>query len=272
MSFQAIEISDDEGRPVFLYAFTLGAAVWRYTSSDQDIVLGGYKWQAAAISDDGVKLTGEAITDSLSITCPSTLAPVLMFNGTPPSQTISLAISHYHEGDNQAVLGYLGEVLQVNFPEPGTAVISCDTISASMQRDGLRLGWQRTCPYALYDVGTCNADKNAFAINATITGITPSLITVKTDEPLVDGDLDGGFVEWDHPQRGLDWRGIEQQVGQELIMFGLSDGLYYGLKIKVYPGCSRKTNRCAERFNNLDNYGGVPDMPGKSPFDGDPVF
>jgi hypothetical protein len=32
MSFGAIETSDDEGRPIFLYAFNLGAAIWRYTS------------------------------------------------------------------------------------------------------------------------------------------------------------------------------------------------------------------------------------------------
>ena len=37
MSFNQVEISDDEGRPIFLYSFTLGAAVWRYTSSDADV-------------------------------------------------------------------------------------------------------------------------------------------------------------------------------------------------------------------------------------------
>jgi hypothetical protein len=55
-------------------------------------------------------------------------------------------------------------------------------------------------------------------------------------------------------------------------MFGLADGLYYGLAVNAYPGCNRTTTECVDKFDNLDNYGGVPDLPGKSPFDGDPVF
>lgn len=272
MTFSAIETSNDGGRPIFMYAFTLGAATWRYTSGDKDLILGGYKWLAAPISDDGVKLTGEAATDGLNITAPSSIAPVQMFVGTPPSQSILVRISHYHEGDANEVLCYFGEVQQVDQPEPGRAVISCDTISVSMQRDGLRLGWQRACPYALFDPITCRVDKTLFAIDVTITAIVNNLVTLTGLDGVADGDLNGGFMEWTHPVRGTEFRAIETQVGGTIAMFGLADGLYYGLKATVYPGCNRTTAACTTKFNNLDNYGGVPDMPGKSPFDGDPVF
>lgn len=272
MTFDTIETSNDEGRPVYLYAFTLGAATWRYTSSDADILLNGFKWKAVAISDDGVKISGDASTDSLTITAPSNIAPVQLFSGTPPSSSIMVAIYHFHEGDNQAVLGYMGELLQVDFPQPGTATMSIDTLSVTMQRDGLRLGWQRTCPYALYDAGTCNLDKTPFAVPAQILETSPNTITVRGLEAIADGVMNGGFIEWTHPQRGTEFRGIETQVGQLLTMFGLADGLYYGLEIKVYPGCDRRADTCLNKFNNLDNFGGVPDMPGKSPFDGDPVY
>lgn len=272
MTFDLIENSNDEGRPIYLYAFTLGAATWRYTSSDADVILNGYKWQAVAISDDGVKLTGEANTDGLTITGPSTLAPVQMFIGTPPSQAIMVAIYHYHEGDGEAVLGYVGEVMQVNQPEPGTATISCDTISASMQRDGLRLAWQRTCPYALYDPITCKADKTLTALDLVVSDTVGNDVQFNLLAGTPDGTFDGGFIEWEHPSRGTEFRGIEVQLGVMCTMFGLADGLYYGLHVKAYVGCNRTTTDCVNRFDNLNNYGGVPDMPGKSPFDGDPVF
>jgi uncharacterized phage protein (TIGR02218 family) len=272
MTFNTIESSSDLGRPIFLYAFALGAATWRYTSSDKDLTLNGYNWKAVAISDDGVKLTGEAATDNLQITAPSSIAPAQMFIGTPPSQSIIVNIFHYHEGDTNAVLSYMGEVYEVNQPEPGTAVISCDTISASMKRDGLRLAWQRNCPYALYDDQTCKADKAAHVINAVVVDVVDNLVSLSGLTGVKDGTLDGGFLEWQHPSRGTEFRGIEKQTDTTIEIFGLADGIYYGLSVKAYPGCARTTADCADKFNNLDNYGGVPDLPGKSPFDGDPVF
>lgn len=272
MSFDSIEISNDEGRPIFLYSFTLGSAVWRYTSGDADVTLNGYKWSAVPISDDGVKLTGEAQTDSITITAPNTIAPAQMFIGTPPSQAIMVGIYHFHEGDDQAVLGYVGELIQVGQPQPGTATLTCNAISASMQRDGLRLGWQRTCPYALYDTLTCKAPKGEHAITCKVFEIVGNNVTLSGLDDVADDTLAGGFIEWVDPSRGTEFRGIESQKGNTVGMFGLADGLYYGLELKAYPGCDRRASTCATKFNNLPNYGGIPDLPGKSPFDGDPVF
>jgi hypothetical protein len=42
--------------------------------------------------------------------------------------------------------------------------------------------------------------------------------------------------------------------------------------VAAYPGCPRTIAVCDARFANHLRYGGVPHLPGKSPFDGDPVF
>jgi len=84
--------------------------------------------------------------------------------------------------------------------------------------------------------------------------------------------FDGGFIEWQHPVRGTEFLVIETQNGNACEMFGDTGGLYYNLAVTAYPGCKRTTDDCGTKFNNLDNFGGVPDLPGKSPFDGDPVF
>jgi len=271
MTFAAIETSNDDGRPIYLYSFTLGAATWRYTSSDADVTVDGYLWKAVAISDDGVKITGDAATDDLAITAPNTIAPVQMFFGAPPSQSIMVRIYHYHEGDTQAVLGYMGELMQVSQPQPGTATIIAATIGASMQRDGLRLAWTRTCPYALYDDLTCKVDKAAFAQKVVVADVVGSTVYFNGMSG-ADGTFDGGFIQWEHPSRGTEFLGIERQVGTTCAMFGVTDGIYYGLEVTAYPGCNRTVAVCMEKFNNLDNFGGVPDLPGKSPFDGNPVF
>lgn len=272
MSYAQIETSNDQGTPVKLYAFTIGAASFRYTSSDSDIIINGYKWKAAAIDDDGIKQSGDSTIDTLTINCPSSLGPVTLFQGTPPSQPIRVTISAMHEGDAEAVTIYSGEVIQCDFPQPGHAALSCDAMALSMDRDGLRLTWQRNCPYALYDAGTCNADKTAHAVPMTVLTTTTATVDVQGLDAIADGWLNGGFIQWDHPQRGREYRSVESQAGATLTMFGLADGLYYGLAIIGYPGCKRTVADCTTKFNNLDNYGGIPDLPGKSPFDGDPVF
>jgi uncharacterized phage protein (TIGR02218 family) len=271
MTYATIETSNEDGRPIFLYAFILGAATFRYTSSDADVTVDGYKWTAVAISDDGPKLTGDATSDALTITAPNTIAPVQMFFGAPPSQPIMVKIYHYHEGDTQAVLAYVGELMQVNQPQPGTAILTCDAISASMQRDGLRLAWQRNCPFALYDDITCGVDKIAHGVPVKVADVVGNIV-VLSGLNAADGMFDGGFIEWTHAVRGTEFLAIESQKGDTCEMFGDASGLYYNLAVIAYPGCNRTTEDCTNKFNNLDNFGGVPDLPGKSPFDGDPVF
>ena len=50
------------------------------------------------------------------------------------------------------------------------------------------------------------------------------------------------------------------------------DGLRVGQDVVAYPGCARTIAICQSKFNNAPNFGGVPGLPGKSPFDGTPIF
>lgn len=273
MTYDARESSIEDGSPIFLYRFTLNDKVWRYTSADADITAMGALWEAVPIADDGVKITGEASTDALTITATAAIMPAQIYMHYPPARPIAVAILRMHEGDAEAVTVYVGEVSQVNVPQPGTAVLSCETLSASMRRDGLRFGWQRSCPYALYDPLTCRVPREVFKV------------VTQIDELLDDGSFwahtlagrtanlfAGGFMEWTDPERGIERRSIESSTAEgRLYVFGSTQGLESGLVIALFPGCERTTDAC-KRFDNLLNYGGVPAMQGKSPFDGNPVF
>lgn len=273
MTFDAREISIEDGVPIFLYRFSLNDKVWRYTSADGDIEALGETWVAVPIADDGVKITGEASTDALTITATTDITPAQIYMHYPPARPVQVAILRTHEGDPDVKTVYMGEITQVNVPQPGTARITCETISASMQRDGLRFGWQRTCPYALYDPITCKVDKSAFVVMGTIDALNDDgVLQVDAIIGQPNNKFGGGFIEWVDPVRGVERRAIEtSDPSGAVTMFGTIDGLEVGLSIQVFPGCVRTTTACAG-FNNLLNYGGVPAMQGKSPFDGDPVF
>lgn len=272
MAFEMYEVSNELGRPIQLYEFQLNSTVWRYCTGPSDRIVDGHLYTSCPIADDGIKQKGNASSDSMVVTVPADIGAAQVFVGTPPSSPVYLRIRRMHEGDNQAFLAYAGEIIQANFPSPGQVKLTTLPLSASMNRQGLRLGWQRTCPYALYDPTTCRVKKEDFATPAVIVAVQGDVVQATEFALLPAGYLNGGFLEWDHPVRGKEMRGVVEHIGDAVRMFGLADGLYYGLQVVAYPGCDMRVSTCRDRFNNLNNYGGFPSMPGKSPFDGNPVF
>lgn len=273
MSYNANEYSIEDGRPIYLYRFALNDKTWRYTSADADLVKAGQLWVAVPMSDDGVKQTGDAVTDSLNITCSTSIVPVQIYTHYPPSRDIQVAIFTSHEGDDEIRAIYVGEITQCSVLQPGTARLTCETFAATMQREGLRLGWQRNCPYALYDPVTCKVDKTAFGISGEVTEVVENVVKVPAIGGQQLGLYRGGFVEWTDSVRGIERRGVEEHsVDMHLVMFGGADGIVAGTVLTIYPGCDRTVSACNTIFGNFDNYGGAPSLKGKSPFDGDPVF
>ncbi len=273
MAFDTYENSIEDGRPLRLYRFSLNDKVWRYTSADANVVKGGFTWLATPISDSGVMQTGEASTDALTINGTTDLVPAQLYMQYPPARPVQVAIFDAQVEDAEIRAVYAGEITGCNVPQPGAAVFTCETIAASMDREGLRLGWQRACPYALYDPLTCKVDKTEYGMVGSIADVADNVVSVTGLGSVPTNLFAGGFVEWVDAVRGIERRAVESNTGGVLTMFGSSDGMTPGLSLTVYPGCDRSTGSggCA-RFANLNNYGGAPGLQGKSPFDGSPVF
>lgn len=271
MSYNDIESSNYGGKPIYLYEFRLNDQYWRYTSAANSVSTLGFMWEPMGVSDDGVKQTGDTTVDALNITMPISSAVVGLYIGTPPISPVYVTIRHMHEGDPDAAVVYVGEVMQINMNTPVTAIVTCNTLSASLERNGLRLAYTRGCPYSLYDV-CCKVNKENFRYDGTISTVGAASIVVPGVANFGDKWFAGGYIEWVDPRRGVDRRAIEQHVGDTLYIFGNVSGIAGGMIIKIYPGCPRTVAACKTKFNNLANYGGIPSMPDRSPFDGNPVF
>ena len=271
MAYNLLESSNGDGEPIYLYEFRLNDNYWRYTSSTMPISLGGNIWESVAISDDGVKQSGETQVDALNITMPIDSEVVGLFIGTPPINPVYITMRRFHYGDTEAAVCYVGEVFQINEATPSGATVTCNALSASMERNGLRLAYSRSCPYSLYDMN-CRVNKEAFRVDGKISTVGGSAVVIPQAAAYGDRYFAGGYIEWLDPKRGTERRAIENHAGDTIYIFGNVDGLAGGLLIKLYPGCGRTTNDCVGKFNNMDNYGGIPSMPDRSPFDGNPIF
>ncbi len=286
MPIEKFDESSYQGAPIRLYSFTRGQQErWEYCNADQDITRGligglGRVWTAIPCFDSGMTAASESVdADEFTVTVPWGNPVVALFQGTPPSNPVFLRVYDTDDGEAAATgdmdLAWIGTISAVRKADEGVAEIVCNTLAKGFDRPGLRLGWQRTCPYALYDSLTCKVDKNEFAVSGTISAMDGTSLTVSAAGTKPDGWFNGGFVEWiayDAVLDTIERRPIHVHNGEVTVLLSATDGLTVGLAVKLYPGCSRLTQECHDKFDNLANCGAFPWMPGISPFDGRMVF
>lgn len=274
MTFNALEISNQDGRPIHFYEVRYGNSAWFYNSSDRDLdlTINGETetYLAVPIFDEGIT-TGGSNPAELRLNLSDTLPVVGLFRGTPPSENVRVVVLRKHFDDPEATVFFAGKVDNVKRDGRGKATLFC-TIG-KLRRGGLRLTWSRSCPHGLYD-SQCRAPQASFAYTATVSSVTGISFTVNAAPAregvpqTVAGYFDGGIVAWDADGFGtVEQRAIEKGTSEtEFLIFGRADGLEVGQQITMYPGCDRLAATCQSKFNNLVNYGGIPQMPGESPY------
>ncbi len=272
MTFEARESSLHEGQPIRLYEFRRGVTMrWRYTNADRDISHMLESWQAVTITDDGIRQTGETSADEIVITVPHNLAIAQLYRGVPPSDEIGVILRDAHFDEPESHVAWQGTIVNVGWPGEERAEIRCEPLSGSMARPGLRLGYERGCPYAVYDLH-CGLDPLDWRISDEVTVVDGVTIAADAWDALPDGWFDGGYIEWPIGPAEVERRGISRHEGATLRLLRGTHGLADGMTVHAHPGCARTVLVCHNKFGNLPQYGGFPHLPGKSPFDGDPVF
>lgn len=270
MPFDELEAGISSSQPVRLYRFQRGLKKWGFCTADRDLEFDGVVYTAEAISDDGIRRSGEASADMIKITLPSSLAVLAQFRPVPPPMEVAVTILDLQFAEMVTKVRWTGSVSGVNWTDIDRAEISCESLSASMEQTGLRMGYGRGCPYTLYD-HRCLASKAAKRVTATVTDVGTLTVTSAAFVGFVDGYFSGGFIEWvvdgDTHQRG-----VESHAGGVLTLLDVVTGLSVGTEVAAYPGCNRTIDICDSRFGNRLNFGGIPALPGKSPFAGDPIY
>lgn len=283
MAFNDREISTQDGRPVTLYLLEWGKTRWRYTSADraitrQELVDGkqvAVTYEPRAISDNGMRQGGSAQND-FQMSIPANLPIVALYQGTPPSEGVTLTVRRVHYDTlDDAPIYWIGDVTNVKRNSAAKASIVGKPITASLKRTGLRLCWTRECPHFTYD-DQCRAKLSDHAHKAVILaggGGNVLYANIATARP--DNYLRGGFLTYQASAEGtIERRAVEEQVLEtladkstrtRLVVFGTLS-VPAGTPISLYPSCDRTPATCGPIFNNQDNYGGWTEMPGDTPF------
>lgn len=269
MSHDSREISIASGQPVRLYEFALGTKRWLVCNSTLDIVHQGKTFNGnGSISDDGIRQTGEKSADTLTITVAPDFELLQQYTIAPP-RPVSITIWDMHIGETEGLVQWVGQISDINHRKASVQLV-CKALSSDATT-GLRLFWSRTCPHILYD-NNCAVDKTAFAVQTTLDSVAGLSLSAAAFAGFDDGYFTGGMVSWFTDYGEFESRGINDHMGNTLVISGVASGLMAGVALTAYPGCNKTITTCDEKFSNFINYGGIPGMPTKSPFDGDPVF
>lgn len=267
MTYEARETSAQSGEPVELYEFQRGPNFYRYTSADSDVVFNSAAYTAVPLSRSSIEATQEIARGALNLTCARTLPLLAIFNPVPPSDVIMLTVRRFHRGDAEAVVIWMGRVLNVGWSGL-QASIRCESVYSSIKRPGLRRMYQKQCPHVLYSA-QCGVDRDAHKVTAEVVTVSGLAVTVDS----LTGNFGGGYIEWE-PQPGvIERRAIRSNSGAVLTINFIAPNLAPGASVDVFPGCDHTLGAggCAG-YGNTPNYGGMPYIPTKNPFDGTPVY
>lgn len=282
MTYELADISTAEGRPYFLYLFTEGDQVWRFTSratgwaspagaiadETEDLL-----WEPSAVSHGSVVQSSDPRRTDLGVSFPLSDPFARRYLGPRGRAVTSLTIFRGHEQVPLAVVAHWkGRIVSARIV--GRRItLRCESLFASMRREGVRAKYQRLCRHALYARG-CRLDIESFFTGGTAQARQGLTITVPEAAALPDGWFRGGVLR----HAGVSGF-ITGHIGDALTLSGRLPELDVAIDtadtppaVEIAPGCDLRRNTCKAKFNNLLNFGGFPDIPGRNPFGGTSIL
>lgn len=277
MSFPDFEESLWHGEPIDLFLFTYGTGAtefYAYVDCEIPVIHEGKTYVPYPVERDAINSSGSLDKSGLSMKIDGNAGVAELFRVYPPSQPVSMVIKQGHVGDPDQDFRVIwtGKVMSCGW-EGNIATLTCEPVSTSMLRTGLRRHYQYGCPHALYmgnATGGCRADKAVATETVTVTGITGSLLSLPAGW---NGARDkakflNGLVEWTNPTGSVIRRSVLKvnAATNVITMGGPIPDLATGASVSVILGCNHQMTDCADLHNNINDFGGQPWIPTKNPY------
>lgn len=285
MTYTTIESSTAEGRPYYLYQFVEGDQVWRFTSRATDWTSAASEretinWEAAAISHGDVVQTSEIERGRLELTWPMSHPFARRFLAPLGNTPVTLTIFRGHEQVlGETVAHWKGRIVGAEV-EGVRILLNCESVFSTLRRAGVRAKYQRLCRHALYGRG-CGLDIGFHWRTGTVTAASGKSLTIPEAAGQSDGWFRGGVLMF-----GAQLGFIIGHVGTTLTLSRPIPELAAALAAPevdpetgdpipvvadIAPGCDLRASTCAAKFDNLANFGGFPEIPGRNPFGGSSI-
>jgi hypothetical protein len=274
VSSDAREKSWEDGAPVEYYEFIRGNTFLRYNTSDRNLYSGGNLYVSLrGLSRERIAQGIERNKLTITVRIPRGGDIESWWRPYPSSATVGLTVYGGHIGEGDARVRWIGRVVQPKFSTT-TLTLLGEPTTTTAKKSGPQQCWQRGCMHVLYKQGDglCNANRDTFAVPATLLTVDGAVLTAAEFASLPSGRLAGGYLEFVTLDGSSARCSISTHSGTQISIYYPNIELAPGTVVTAYPGCKHTIQDCNDFFDNAVNYGGDANSPETSPFNGNPVF
>lgn len=262
----ATDFDDDErsvsrSRPIDLYTITTPRRTYRITSHPVSVTFGGAVYLATTMSRGNLVSAQDLTGRELIIYLPITHELVQRYAATGiPEQRVAVTLIRLQEASgqtNQQFSGFAGAMTVDGSGDKYVATLRVPNLTDDAFKVRLpTIGAQLLCNHRLYDQ-LCTVDR-ASAISGgpfAITAIDGALVTTTSGGSgtlYVFGDITNLVTK--------ERRMIIDQSGSVLLLDVPFVDAHVGDAVEIAPGCDHLVTTCRDKFNNVVNFGGYPDL------------
>lgn len=259
MSNIAVERSEESAEPIELYQIKLGNRMYYLTSNSEDIRLNAINYKAVHIKRDEIVHDLKLFDERIKITLPARSDTAREMLNYASEEESYLTILRTFKGTNEYYTLWHGLIIQKNVDKEYLSLMSFPT-NYAFEKVGNRGRYSRTCRHVLYSKN-CGLLK----VNHFVTGAVEAHtnLTVKLNFA-PNTNVIGGIIEF--PRLNIS-RMIIGFDGDRLVMLSPVFGIQNMDVVKIYRGCNKTIEQCAE-YGNVENFGGYPFIPVKNIFTG----
>lgn len=284
MTYDSAEksVEDAEPREYFTLSLNDGVTVYRHTTGSRDLVVAGVTYTAIAAARGEIAITMPGEEKDLTLTLPidHPLARRFPQQSQPPSK---ITFTLYRQIGGETRQAWVGDVAAMS-AENRTAKFRIPSRAGEwMMKSVPSTAATELCQHMLYG-SRCGVSRTGFAPSGighkqtvTVTAIDGVTITVDLAGVTAADTFRRTWAENGEVFHSVTGERMTVRIQADLTpgvgtvtkltLAGPIVGLAIGHSVDVYAGCDWfLETSCEGKFNNRQNYGGLPLLPTKNPF------
>lgn len=258
MTYAQDEASRESGGTIELYEFVGPIDTFRYTNHSQNYEHLGNTFFAIPLTRSNIVIeVGKA--PELSLTVPITLDLVSKYVFQIAPQGLDLSVTRLHLESGNYASYWQGPVAAFSVKERLVSIRVPSPLGQLLANNVLNIRYQPICNNVLFDpvCSLSNLTLRESGTLSTISGDGKGLVVAGTG---LRGDQWARGGEIIHQTNG-ERRLIVDQVGTAItILWPFSVNVPAGSLVYVYAGCDHKISTCVDKFDNFNNFNGMPNV------------
>lgn len=250
--------------------------VFAFTSHVSDFLFKGIVHKAcnslsASATESSTIPSSTGNMDMAGVVSDDSITDADLYNGLFDGAEVEVWVVPWKNPDNETAMrvlhGTIGKV------EHGDNQFRAEIItpSATIQQRPLLETYSPGCRFKLGDE-RCKIDLSALEVSGSVTGLaiptcpnsSERRVFADSSRTEVNGFFDFGEVTWvTGDNAGLSVEVKSNTDGTFILWKPLPNPIQLGDQYTMRPGCDLSAETCKTKFNNFDNFGGFPHVPGE---------